>query len=301
MIPQQSLSTRAWAEMLLLALIWGASFLAFAICLRELGVFTTVAHRVAWGTLVMWGIALARGWPLPPKSLWFACLVMGLLNNVIPFSLIAWGQTTIESGLASILNASTAIFGVLLAAIVFADERLIPRKIIGVLLGFIGVAIAIGIESLANFDVRSMAQISILLASFSYGCASVWARKTLKSLPPHTSALGMLTGSTLIMIPLAFVIDGPPSFSLLPETWIAIVYIAVAATTGAYLLYYRVLSMAGSGNLMLVTLLIPPIAIVLGALVLNESIPPAALIGFAIIALGMLILDGRLAARLTSR
>ncbi len=299
MITQQSLSGRAWAEMLLLALIWGASFLAFAICLRELNVFTTVAHRVFWGTVLIWIIALARKWPLPPPSLWLACLIMGLLNNVIPFSLIAWGQTTIESGLASILNAATAIFGILFAAIIFQDERLTQRKTIGVTLGFIGVILAIGIESLRSFDIRSAAQIAIVLASISYGMASVWARKTLRSIPPHTAALGMLTGSTLIMLPLAISIDGAPSLALNPETWAAIAYIAILATTCAYLLYYRVLSMAGSGNLMLVTLLIPPIAIILGAWVLGEAIAISALIGFGIIAIGMIILDGRLAAKIS--
>ena len=299
MISQQTLSGRAWAEMLLLAAFWGASFLAFAICLQELGVFTTVAHRVFWGTLLMWLIAIIRKWPLPPPQLWIACLVMGLLNNVIPFSLIAWGQTTIESGLAAIFNASTAIFGIIFAAIVFSDERLTTRKTIGVILGFLGVSIAIGLESLRSFDLRSLAQLAILGASISYGMASVWARKTLKSLPPHTAALGMLTGASIIMLPLAFIVDGRPSFDLQPDTWAAIAYIAIFATTLAYLLYYRVLAMAGSGNLMLVTLLIPPIAIVLGAIVLQEAIAITALIGFAFIALGMIILDGRLAAKLS--
>lgn len=301
MIEQQTLSVRAWGEMLLLALIWGASFLAFAICLRELGVFTTVAHRVVWGTALIWVIALVRGWPLPPRRLWLTCLIMGLLNNVIPFSLIAWGQTAIESGLASIINAATAVFGVVFAAIAFADERLLPRKIIGVSLGFLGVAIAIGLESLREFDVRSMAQLAIVAASVSYGIASVWARKTLRGLAPHTSALGMLTGSTLIMVPLAIWFDGVPSVSLLPETWAAILYLGLAATTGAYLLYYRVLAMAGAGNLMLVTLLIPPIAIILGVIVLGEAIMPAAVLGFVILAVGMVILDGRLAAWVRNR
>ena len=280
--------------MLLLALIWGASFLAFALCLQELPVFTTVAHRVFWGTALIWAIALWRGWPLPPKALWLPCLIMGLLNNVIPFSLIAWGQTTIESGLASILNAVTALFGVLFAAIAFSDERLTARKGVGVLLGFCGVSVAIGLDSLRQFDIRSLAQLAIVGASVSYGLASVWARRTLKELAPQTAALGMLTGSSLVMVPLAVLIDGPPSLSLQPQTWGAIIYIAGLATTCAYLLYYRVLSMAGSGNLMLVTLLIPPIAIILGAVVLSEDLNSQALLGFAIIAAGMIVLDGRL-------
>ena len=284
--------------MLLLALIWGGSFLAFAICLQEIPVFTTVAHRVLWGAIAIWMIAILKGWPLPPREFWAPCLIMGLLNNVIPFSLIAWGQTTIESGLASILNGATAVFGILFAALFFADERLIPRKLIGVILGFIGVIIAIGIDSLRNFDIRSLAQISVLGATISYAFAGIWARKLLKGLPPHASALGMLTGAGVIMIPLAYWVDGPPSFDLKGQTWAAIAFISLLATTGAYLLYYRVLAFAGSGNLMLVTLLIPPVSILLGAWVLKEAVASSSIAGFVVIALGMIILDGRLAGKL---
>ena len=291
------MTSQAWGEMLLLALIWGGSFLAFAICLQEIPVFTTVAHRIIWGAIAIWIIALLRGWPLPPKAFWMPCLIMGLLNNVIPFSLIAWGQTTIESGLTSILNGATAIFGILLASLFFADERLTPRKLIGVILGFIGVIIAIGIDSLRNFDIRSMAQISVLGATVSYAFGGVWARKKLKGLPAHASALGMLTGASVIMLPLAIWVDGAPSFDLMSQTWAAIAYIALLATTGAYLLYYRVLAFAGSGNLMLVTLSIPPVSILLGAWVLKETVAPSSILGFIVIALGMIILDGRLAGR----
>lgn len=294
MIEQQSLSPRAWGELLLLALVWGASFLAFALCLQELAVFTTVAFRIAGGAACLWGIALLKGWPLPPPHLWLACLIMGLLNNVIPFSLIAWGQTNIESGLASILNATTAAFGVLIAALAFRDEKLTVRKAVGVGLGLIGVIIAIGPKNLAALDLRSMAQLAVVTASISYGLASTWARKTLRSIPPQTAALGMLTGSSLFIVPMALWVDGAPDLDLRPQTWAAIGYLAVAATTLAYLLYYRVLAMAGSGNLMLVTLLIPPIAIVLGVLVLSETLTPGALAGFATIAFGMILLDGRL-------
>jgi drug/metabolite transporter (DMT)-like permease len=161
----------------------------------------------------------------------------------------------IETGLTAILNAATAIFGILFAAIAFSDERLTRAKTIGVLFGFAGVVIAIGADSLRSFDIRSLAQLAIVGACISYGLASVWARKTLKSLPPHTAALGMLTGSSLFMLPLSIAIDGPPSFALQPQTWVAIF---------------------------------------LGAITLDETIPATALLGFAVIALGMIILDGRL-------
>ena len=223
---------------------------------------------------------------------------MGLLNNVIPFSLMAWGQLYIPSGLTSIFNASTAIFGVLVAALLLKDERLSRRKAAGVAVGFAGVVTAIGIENLHDFDITSLAQLAVLAGTVSYAFAGVWARKRLTGLAPQVAAAGMLTASTLIMLPLAWIVDGPIRLDLQPRTMLAIAYYALGATAPAYLLYYRVLTLAGSGNLMPVTLMIAPIAILLGALVLGETLAPAAYKGFALLALGLVIIDGRLIDRL---
>ena len=288
------MSGRAWAELLLLGLIWGGSFLSIRIALNEIPVVTSVLHRTGWAMLVLWIAVLIARHPIPrDPRVWGAFLVMGLLNNVIPFGLMSWGQLFIESGLTSILNAATAIFGVLVAALVFKDEKLTIRKLLGVSLGFLGVATAIGLEGFANFDLRSTAQIAVIAGAFSYALASSWARFSLSHLPPVIAAAGMLTGSTVILLPAAYLIDGPVSFDLLPQTWAAISYYALIATAGAYLLYYRVLAMAGSGNLMLGTLIIPPVAIVLGAVVLNEELRPQAYIGFVLLAAGLLILNKR--------
>ena len=219
---------------------------------------------------------------------------MGLLNNVIPFSLMAWGQLHIETGLTSILNASTAIFGGIAAAIFFADERLTPRKAIGVAVGFAGVSTAIGLAAFKEFDIRSLGQLAIIGGTISYALAGVWARKMLGHLRPQVAAAGMLTGASLITIPVAYMVEGPMTFVLEPRTWAAISYYAIVATALTYMLYYRVLAMAGSGNLLLVTLLIAPVAIILGAVVLAETLPLRAYAGFALLALGLLILDGRL-------
>ncbi|MDU9003187.1 DMT family transporter [Sedimentitalea todarodis] len=298
MTNQKIISPRAWAELLLLGLFWGGSFLAIRIALDEVPVVTAVLHRTGWAMLVLWVVVFAARLPIPREPrVWGAFLVMGMLNNVIPFGLMSWGQLYIETGLTSILNAATAIFGVLVAAVVFADERLTPRKAMGVGLGFLGVATAIGLSNLATFDLRSTAQLAVLAGTVSYAFASAWARARLGHLPPQIAAAGMLTGSTLILLPAALVIDGPISLDLQPVTWAAIAYYALIATAGAYLLYYRVLAMAGSGNLMLVTLLIPPVAIILGALVLGEELHPRAYAGFALLALGLLILNGTLGKR----
>jgi len=281
--------------MLLLAMIWGASFVSIRIALDEIGPMTSVAHRVGWAMLALWAAVLVMRLPIPrdPK-VWIGFLGMGLLNNVIPFGLMAWGQLHIESGLTSILNAATAIFGVIAASIFFADERITPRKAVGVMLGFAGVATAIGLENLRAFDIRSLAQLAVIGGTISYALAGVWARKRLGAQPPQVAAAGMVTGATLIMLPLAWIVEGPISLDLQPRTYLAIGYYALIATALAYLLYYRVLAMAGSGNLMLVTLLIPPFAIVLGAVLLNEALRPAAYFGFALLALGLLVLDGRI-------
>lgn len=299
MIEQKILSTRAWISLCALGTIWGLSFVSIRIALDEIGPLTTVAHRTFWAMLVLWGVVLAMRLPVPGKpGVWGAFLVMGMLNNVIPFTLMAWGQLHIESGLTSILNAATAIFGVLVAALVFADERLSPQKALGVILGFLGVATAIGLENLKNFDIRSVAQIAVLGGTISYALAGAWARKTLSGLPPQVAAAGMLTGSTLLTVPVAVMFEGSISLDLQPDTMLAIAYYSIVATAGAYLLYYQVLAMAGSGNLMLVTLLVAPVAIIAGAIILNEALAPNAYAGFALLALGLVILDGRAWQRL---
>ena len=302
MSSQKDISTRAWVELLLLGAIWGASFFSIRIALNEVPFVTSVLHRTGWAMLVLWGVVWLMRLPLPrDPRIWGAFLVMGLLNNVIPFGLMAWAQLHVETGLTSILNAATAIFGVIVAALVFADERITPRKAIGVCLGFFGVATAIGLESFRNFDLASAAQLGIIAGTISYALAGSWARLRLGGLPPQVAAAGMLTGSTLVMLPAALIIDGPVRFDLMPATWGAIGYYSIIATAGAYLLYYRVLAMAGSGNLMLVTLLIPPIAILLGWAFLGEALHPSAFVGFGLLALGLVILDGRALRHLIDR
>jgi drug/metabolite transporter (DMT)-like permease len=298
MTPQKSIPPRAWAELLLLATIWGGSFISNRLALNEVPVLTTVAFRVAGACILLWVYVRLRRLPVPRSPrIWLAFLVMGLLNNALPFTLITWGQLTIPSGLAAIVNASTAIFGVLVAALAFRDERLTARRLTGVLLGFAGVAVAIGLHALTTLNLTSLPQLALVAAAISYAVAAVFARRVLGGLPPQVAAAGMLTGSSLLMLPTALWIDGPPVLTHGAQVWGALGYLAIIATAGAYLLYYRVLGMAGAGNLSLVTLLTTPVAIVMGALILNEALPLRAYAGFALIALGLLIIDGRLLPR----
>ncbi|MEO1025877.1 MAG: DMT family transporter [Pseudomonadota bacterium] len=295
------LTTRVWFDLCLLALLWGGSFLAIRTALDEIAFLSSVAHRVTWAALLLWLVVLVKGIPLPKDwRVWAALLIMGLLNNVIPFSLMAWGQLHIEVGLTAILNAATAIWGVLIAALVFADERLTRQRLLGVLVGFLGVAVAIGLSNFAALDLRSLAQLAVIAGTISYGLAGSWARATLSKLPPIISAAGMLTGSALVMLPLAWIIEGPLPMNLEVRIWGAIIYYAIFSTACAYLLYYRILAAAGSGNLLLVTLMIPPVAIILGAWARDETLLPQAYLGFALLGLGLLILDGRLFRRRSS-
>nr|WP_309504016.1 DMT family transporter [uncultured Roseovarius sp.] len=292
---QASLTPAAALMLLILAAVWGGSFFLAELALREVPPLTITLHRVVWavpflGIVVWWqGLTLPRS-----PRVWGAYLVMGALNNALPFSLIFWGQTRIESGLASILNGTTAVFGAVVAGVLLADERLTPRKVIGALLGLAGVAIVMGPEALTGLDPRNVAQLAVIAAALSYSLASVWAKIHLSDQPPQMNALGMLTGSAIIMVPIAICVDGVPQISLSGGTWAALLGMALVSTVVAYLLYFAILTRAGAANLMLVTLLIPPFAIALGTVFLHESLGPSAIAGFAVIVLGILITDGRI-------
>ena len=296
--PQKTMSSDAWVSLGMLSVVWGCVFLAIRVSLDELGPFTVVAFRIVlalpvlWAALVLMGLRMPGGW-----RLWGAFAVMGVLNNITPFSLQAWGQTHIESGLVAIFNAATAIFGMLVAAIFMADERLTARKLIGTALGFAGVLTAIGWDALRGFDIRSLAQLAVIASTVSYAFAGVWARRHLSHLRPQVAATGMLTCSAVMILPIAYLTEGAPSLDLAGTTWIALGYTSIIATAGAYLLYYRVLALAGSANLMLCTLIIPPVAIVLGALVRDETLGASAYAGFALLACGLLVIDGRVLGR----
>ena len=291
---QKTLTLSAWIPLLSLAIIWGGSFLAYALILREVPVFTLVANRVFWACLTLWFIVALLRISIPNLKQCGVLFIMGILNNVIPFSLIAWGQTVIESGLASILNGTTAIITFALASLIFKDERLSHNKGIGLFLAFIGVCIVIGFETLANFNLRSLAQLTLILACFSYAVAAIWARSKLKGVNPIMAATGMLTSASLIMIPLAILVDGPPNFRLETITILSMIFLSLPATAIAYLLYYKALNLAGSANLSLVTLLVPPMAVIWGAIFLKEKLMPTAYLGFLFITIGMCFIDGRL-------
>ena len=279
----------------LLAAVWGGSFFFGEIALSEVPPLTITLHRVAWALPILALIVVFKGISVPrsPK-IWGAYLVMGALNNAIPFSLIFWGQTQIESGLASILNGTTAMFAAVVAGLLLREEPLTAKKIIGAALGIAGVAFIMGPSALTDFNPSNLAQLAILGATLSYAFAGVWGKIALAGQPPLMNAFGLLTGSTLLIIPIVIVFDGPPNLELSASVWGALIGMAALSTALAYVLYFAILVRAGAANLLMVTLLIPPFAIGLGVLFLGEQMELQAWIGFAIISLGFAVTDGRL-------
>ena len=282
-----------------LGIVWGGSFFFAKIALSEVPPLTVALHRVFWAVPVLFIVVLWKGIEIP-KSLraWLCYFVMGALNNAIPFSLIFWGQTHIGSGLASILNSTTAFFGVIVAGIFLVDERLTVRKMMGALFGVFGVAAIMGIDSLTNFDLNNLAQLAILGAALFYAFAGVWGKRFLSEYPPIMNAFGMLVASTVLMVPVAIVTEGLPVLTLSTGVWASLMAVAILSTAIAYLLYFKILALAGSANLMLVTLLIPPIGVGLGVIFLDEKMGVGAGLGFGLITIGLLVTDGRIVDKL---
>ncbi|MDV7142349.1 DMT family transporter [Tropicimonas sp. TH_r6] len=300
--PFPSMDLKATVMLLALAAVWGGSFFFAEVALREVPPLTITLQRVFWAVPILVVLVRIKGIAIPrAPRVWGAYLVMGALNNAIPFSLIFWGQTQIDAGLASILNGTTAMFAAVVAGLLLKDEPLTARKIVGAALGLVGVAFIMGPRVLTGFDPSNLAQLAILGAALSYAFAGVWGKLSLAGQPPLMNALGMVTGSTLLMIPIVFIVDGPPRLDLSVATWGALLGVAALSTALAYLLYFAILARAGAANLLLVTLLIPPFAIGLGVMFLGEQMEAEAWIGFAIIALGFSVTDGRLFARLRGR
>jgi drug/metabolite transporter (DMT)-like permease len=289
------MNRREWAMLVTLSVLWGGSFFFAEIALESLPPLTIVTLRVGLAAITLWLVVLALKLPIPNSPpIWIAFLTMGLLNNVLPFSLIVWGQSQISSGLAAILNATAPLFGVIVAGILLRDESATPLKITGVVIGFAGVIVMMDLSSIATSSL--LAQLAILAAALSYACASVYGRRfKATGLNPILVAAGQVTGSTLLLLPIALWVDGNDHYANVPsQVWAAIISLAVFSTAAAYILYFKLLASAGATNILLVTLLVPVSAILLGWLFLEESLQTPHIIGMAMIALGLSAIDGRL-------
>lgn len=296
----KEMTGREWLILLTLALIWGGAFMFIGVAVRHVDPLTYVWLRLTIAAAAMFLFLKLKGQQLGlPRQVWGSILLLALLNNALPFTLFGWGQTHIASGLASILNATTPIWGVLVAHLFTADEKMSPRKMAGVLLGFAGVATMIGPTLLANVGTDALAQLACIAASLCYALAAVWARRFRRvGLSPMSVTTGQLSAGALMMLPLALLVDQPWTQPLPPMTaWSAIIALALLCTAFGYVLYFRLIDTAGATNALLVTLLVPPFAILFGGLFLSEQLAPQDFIGLALIALGLAAIDGRLLRR----
>ncbi len=291
-----SMGSVEWAMLLLLSVLWGGSFFFVGVAVRDLPTLTIVVLRVGLAAMVLWGavVLLGRALPRNPDA-WIAFLGMGILNNVIPFGLIVWGQQTIASGLASILNATTPLFTVVVAGLLLSDERINGRKLTGVAAGFAGVVVMMGPGALFGLGTDVLAQLACLGGAMSYAFAGVFGRRFKRlAVDPIVVAAGQVTASTLVLAPLALFFDRPWTLPMPPaSTWAAIFGLALLSTALAYILYFQILQRAGATNLLLVTFLIPVSAIALGVLVLSEHLSGAEVAGMTLIGMGLLAIDGR--------
>ncbi|MEA3014556.1 MAG: hypothetical protein QOD42_3101 [Sphingomonadales bacterium] len=296
----QAMNRQDWTILLVLSVLWGGSFFFIEVAVPTVAPLTLVLIRVVLAAAFLWAFLLVRRerLALPPGAA-FALLVLALLNNVVPFSLFAWAQGEISGGLASILNATTPIWGVVVAHAFTRDEKAGPGKVAGVLLGFAGVAVMIGADLLGQIGTNALAQIACLASTLCYALAGVWARRfRVMGVSPLAVSTGQLSAAAIVMLPLVLVFE-PPWLASAPsqEAWWALIALALFCTSLAYILYFRLLASAGATNSLLVTFLIPITAILLGALLLGEQLEARHFAGMVLIGAGLAAIDGRLFRR----
>jgi drug/metabolite transporter (DMT)-like permease len=297
-VTQRAMTAREWGLLALLSLLWGGSFFFIGVAVKELPPLTLAALRVGLAALILWVSAPLTGAAPPRNGQAVAALaLLGLGNNALPFALIAWGQTHLAAGLASILNAATPLFAVLVAHVFTAEEKLSRLKIIGTAAGMAGVAWVIGPDLLwGQAKVNAWAEGAVLLAALSYAASAVFARRVRAlGLKPLDVATGQATAGAIYLVPLALFVDAPWTLPVPSPAVVASVFaIAALCTALAYVVYFPILSGAGATNVLLVTLLAPATSVVLGALFLHERLLARQFLGFALIAVGLAFIDGRL-------
>ena len=290
-----------WLLLMVLSVLWGATFFFVAVALRDLPPLTLVTARVGLAAFLLAPLARLAGYRLPATlTAWRPYLVLALLNNVAPFTLISYGQTRVASTLAAVLNATTPLFTLVIAR-VFAGEALSVSKVAGVGLGICGVAVLMGPAALGADAASAVGMLAVLAGAMSYGLAALWMRR-LRETPPLVSAAAQLICSTVLLAPIAAAFD---RIWMLPvpgaTAMAAVVGLAAFSTALAYVVFFRINPSAGPTNVMLVTLLIPVTAALLGVLILGESLASNQMAGALIVASALVVIDGRLLGWLARR
>lgn len=294
------MTSRDWGLLVSLSILWGGSFFFAEIALRDSGPLTVVAGRVSVGALGLLVAVYVAGLRMPASlASWRQFTAMGLLNNVFPFSLIVWGQTSIDSSLAAILNATTPMFSVVLAHIWIAGEPMTPHRLAGIGFGIAGVALLVGPSALTGLGDHLGGQLAVLAAACCYAVSAIYGRR-LGDHPPTVSAAGQVTASAVILLPVCLVVEAPWSAMPSAATLGAIAAIGLLSTALAYAIYFRLLTSVGPTNLMLVTLLVPLSATGLGFLFLGERPGPMVFAGMVLILTGLAAIDGRVFRSISS-
>jgi drug/metabolite transporter (DMT)-like permease len=291
-----AMNRREWALLVTLTVLWSGSFLFAKVALADVGPITVVLARVGLAAAALLGLMTARGERLPASwEAWRAFAIMGFLNNALPQGLISYGMLHIESGLASILNATTPLFSVVLAHAT-GRERATAARVIGVGLGLIGVAVLVGPAALRGLTSGVIGQFCVLGAAASYACAGLYGRRLLRHSPVGASA-GMLAAAAVLILPAALALEAPWKATPGVTTIVALLALALVSTAAGYVVYFLILRTAGPTYLLLVTLLMPIGAVLLGALVIAERPSPGAVAGMALIFVGLMVIDGRWTTR----
>ena len=289
-----SMTAADWMLLLFLSVLWGGSFYFAKIAVAEIPPLTLALGRVAIAAAVLAAVARLVAGPFPRNpATWRQLAFMAALNNAIPFVLIFWGQIHISIGLASILNATAPLFGVVVAHVLTRDDRLDLNRLVGLGAGFIGVVVLIGPSLLKELGADVWAEFACLAAACSYAFGAVLTRR-LRTLSPVMMASGQLTMSTMLLLPVVLLFGRPSSvFAASAPALAAMIALALLSSALAYLIYFRLIARAGATNALLSTFLVPVSAIVIGIVLLNESLSVRQLAGMAAIFVGIAAIDGR--------
>ena len=263
---------KEWGAFALLGLVWGSSFLWIKIAVQEVGPFTLVVLRLSFGLAGLLIVMLWQKQPLPrDRRTLLAYLFMGVFNTAVPFTLISWGETKIDSGLASILNGTVPLFTIVIANYWLHDEKITLARLAGLVIGFIGVGVLVsrdfGLEGLTG---NVWGQLAVLAASGCYATAITFSRKHLRNQPPVVQALMTLLIADAVMWAVTPAVEWPFHLPLLPLTWFAIAWLGLLGSCLAYLLFFYLINAWGPTRASLVTYVFPVIGLILGIIFLNE-------------------------------
>jgi drug/metabolite transporter (DMT)-like permease len=286
--------TKDWLAFIALGTIWGSSFLWIKIAVQGMGPVTLVAFRLFFGILGLTMVAFfsRMEWPRQPR-MWLILVLIGFINNAIPYVLISWGEQYIPSSVAAILNSTTPLFAMVFAHLFLHDDRMTLPRLSGILVGFTGVIILVSADLIGGIGFNVFGQLAVLLASVSYASASVFARRNTRGVPPITLALVPLIGADLVLWMAVPVAQSPPKFPVLPVTWLAVIWLGLMGTCVAFLLYYFLLHSVGPTRTTLVTYIFPLVGVVLGVVFLHEVLDWHSLVGGALIVGSILVVNLR--------